>query len=244
MRLFAAYRLAKRGYHPLLLERGKPIEARTADFARLQAEGVLDPESNACFGEGGAGAFSDGKLTARNKDPFAAKVMEIFIHHGAPREIAYLAKPHLGTDGIRRIIASMREEIRKSGGEILFEARLEKLLHRDGRLVAAEYVRQGQQHRIDCGACILAIGHSARDTFSALAEAGVYMQPKPFAMGVRVEHPREMIDNWQYGALADEPGRGRIYPKDAGGGQGGVFLSACARAGRSSVLRPRKAAPP
>lgn len=225
--LFAAYRLAKRGYRPLLLERGKPIEARAADFARLQAEGVLDPESNACFGEGGAGAFSDGKLTARNKDPFAAKVMEIFIHHGAPREIAYLAKPHLGTDGIRRIIASMREEIRKSGGEILFEARLEKLLHRDGQLVAAEYVRQGQQHRIDCGACILAIGHSARDTFSALAEAGVYMQPKPFAMGVRVEHPREMIDNWQYGALADELGAAEYTLKTQVAGKGVYSFCMC-----------------
>ena len=198
--LFAAYRLAKRGYRPLLLERGKPIEARAADFARLQAEGVLDPESNACFGEGGA---------------------------GAPEEIAYLAKPHLGTDGIRRIIASMREEIRKSGGEILFEARLEKLLHRDGRLVAVEYVRQGQQHRIDCGACILAIGPSARDTFSALAEAGVYMQPKPFAMGVRVEHPREMIDNWQYGALADKLGAAEYTLKTQVAGKGVYSFCMC-----------------
>lgn len=119
------------------------------------------------------GAFSDGKLTARNKDPHSAQVMSIFIAHGASEEIAYYAKPHLGTDHIRRIIASMRRGILKNGGEILFETRLERLIQQNGALKGILYSQKGVQTQLDCNACILAIGHSARDTFSMLQEAGI-----------------------------------------------------------------------
>ncbi|PWL47826.1 MAG: hypothetical protein DBY39_04735 [Clostridiales bacterium] len=225
--LFAAYILAQNGYHPLLIERGKAIEQREKDFDLLQREGALNPESNACFGEGGAGAFSDGKLTARNKDPHSAQVMSIFIAHGASEEIAYYAKPHLGTDHIRRIIASMRREILEKGGEILFETRLERLIQQNGALTGIVYSQQGIQTQIDCNACILAIGHSARDTFSMLQEAGLILQPKPFAMGVRIEHRRELIDQWQYGKFAEELGAAEYTLKAQVQGKGVYSFCMC-----------------
>ncbi len=200
--LFAAYILAQNGYRPLLIERGKAIEQREQDFLLLQKEGLMNPESNACFGEGGAGAFSDGKLTARNKDPHTAHVMSIFIAHGATPSIAYYAKPHLGTDYILRIIVSMRNEIIKRGGEVIFEVRLENLIQKEGKLQGIVYTKKGNRIRVDSNACILAIGHSARDTFAMLQEQGIILQPKPFAMGVRVEHLRKHIDQWQYGKFA------------------------------------------
>ena len=225
--LFAAYILAQHGYRPLLIERGKAIEDRAKDFETLQKEGRLDPESNACFGEGGAGAFSDGKLTARNKDPRSAKVTEIFIRHGAPEDIAYYAKPHLGTDNIRKIVASMRREIRKMGGEVLFEARLEQLHHHGGKLQAIEYSHKGVHTKVDCNACILAIGHSARDTFEMLLQAGLILEPKPFAMGVRVEHPRKLIDDRQYGKFAELLGAAEYAVKAQVNGRGVYSFCMC-----------------
>jgi uncharacterized FAD-dependent dehydrogenase len=225
--LFAAYVLAQNGYRPLLIERGKAIEQREEDFSLLQQEGTLNPESNACFGEGGAGAFSDGKLTARNKDPHSAQVMSIFIAHGASEEIAYYAKPHLGTDHIRRIIASMRREILKNGGEILFETRLERLIQQNGALKGILYSQKGVQTQLDCNACILAIGHSARDTFSMLQEAGIILQPKPFAMGVRIEHRRELIDQWQYGKFAEALGAAEYALKAQVQGRGVYSFCMC-----------------
>lgn len=225
--LFAAYVLAQNGYRPLLIERGKAIEQREEDFSLLQREGTLNPESNACFGEGGAGAFSDGKLTARNKDPHSAQVMSIFIAHGASEEIAYYAKPHLGTDHIRRIIASMRREILKNGGEILFETRLERLIQQNGALKGILYSQKGVQTQLDCNACILAIGHSARDTFSMLQEAGIILQPKPFAMGVRIEHRRELIDQWQYGKFAEALGAAEYALKAQVQGRGVYSFCMC-----------------
>ncbi len=200
--LFASYLLSQMGYRPILIERGKPIGEREKDFERLRKEAVLDPESNACFGEGGAGAFSDGKLTTRIKDPRAEQVLSIFVRHGAPRETAYLAKPHLGTDRIRRIVAALREEIRARGGEVVYGAKLTDIKQRAGKLTAVTYTKRGTVYTVDTNACILAIGHSARDTFPMLLEKGVEFQKKPFAIGVRVEHARGLIDAHQYGKYA------------------------------------------
>lgn len=206
--LFAALTLARAGAAPVLVERGRPVERRTGDVAKMSEEGVLDPESNVQFGEGGAGAFSDGKLTCGVKSPLLLPVLETFVAHGAPGEILIDAMPHIGTDRLRGIVASIREEILSLGGTVLFETRLEELLLRNGHVEGAVLSRAGERKEFLTDTVLLCVGHSARDTVQSLFSQGVRMVQKPFAMGVRVEHPRIFIDKAQYGAFAGHPSLG------------------------------------
>lgn len=205
--LFCGYMLAKAGCKPLLLERGKEVHKRREDVERFWREGVLNPDSNVQFGEGGAGTFSDGKLTTTVKDPKGRmrEVLRIFVEAGAPKEILYDAKPHIGTDILLHVIENLRRQIMEWGGEVRFESQVTGLLVEDER--AAEASQQNRRitgvvvngEEIRSGTVVLAIGHSARDTFQMLHELHVPMEAKAFAVGLRMEHPREMIDRLQYG---------------------------------------------
>lgn len=201
---FAALTLARNGYRPLLLERGRPALERLRRIGRFNAKVVeLDPENNALFGEGGAGSFSDGKLyTSSRKDPLLVRVLETFVECGAPSRILVDAAPHVGTDVLARVTVKMREKIEALGGEVRFSARLSDLEISDGRLRAA---RVNDAELIETSALVLAPGHSARDTWEMLAQRGVAMEPKPFQMGVRIEHPQEFIDRAQLGRFARDP---------------------------------------
>lgn len=200
--LFCGYMLAKAGFKPLLLERGKEVHKRREDVERFWREGVLNPDSNVQFGEGGAGTFSDGKLTTTVKDPKGRmrEVLRIFVEAGAPKEILYDAKPHIGTDILLHVIENLRRQIMEWGGEVRFESQV------TGLLTAGAFGKNRQVVGVTVngedlrgGAVILAIGHSARDTFQMLHELQVPMEAKAFAVGLRMEHPREMIDRLQYG---------------------------------------------
>lgn len=195
--LFAAYILAKAGAKPLLLERGKAVEQRQADILAFQQTRVLNPESNVQFGEGGAGTFSDGKLNSGISNPLCRFVLEIFAAHGAPEEILYEAKPHIGTDRLITTVRSMREEIIALGGEIHFEEKAEDLLIEDGKIIGVV----GKEN-YPASHVILAIGHSARDTFQMLHEKSISMEQKAFSVGARIEHPQELINQAQYGSDA------------------------------------------
>ncbi len=197
--LFAALLLAEQGYRPLLLERGRDVDTRTADVERFWSTGRLDPCSNVQFGEGGAGAFSDGKLNSTIKDPRCREVLRTFVRFGAPREILYLAKPHIGTDRLKSVVREMREAIRAAGGEVRFQAKVTGLVtgRTEGHPLRGLTVNESET--IPAEAAVLAIGHSARDTFAALREQGVRMQPKAFAVGLRVEHTQRAINLAQYG---------------------------------------------
>lgn len=199
--LFAAYILAKNGYRPLVLERGQCIAERDRTVAAFHAGALLNPNSNIQFGEGGAGAYSDGKLTTRVNDPMAELVLHTLIRHGAPEEIARSAKPHIGTDILKQVVVSMREEIIRLGGEVRFESALTGICTSDGRLTA---IQVGTE-QIPCEQVILAIGHSARDTFEALYAQGVPFEPKAFSVGARIEHLQSTIDRGLYGSLAGHP---------------------------------------
>ena len=204
--LFAARELAEYGFTPLVIERGKRISERAADVSRYWNGGALDFESNVMFGEGGAGTFSDGKLTSRSKDPRSARVLETFARLGAPKEILYDAKPHVGTDRLRNIVSALRGEIEALGGEVHFSAKLLDVTRNgDGRLGKAVVSMDGRTHEIPCAALILAAGQGARDTVRMLHARGVAIEKKPTAVGVRIEHPQKMINTAQYGALADNP---------------------------------------
>ncbi len=195
--LFAALILARAGACPLLLERGKPVDARQQDIERFMETGQLVPHSNVQFGEGGAGTFSDGKLNSGINSPLCREVLEIFCQHGAPEEILYEAKPHIGTDYLCKVVASIRREILALGGQIHFEEQMTGLTIDEGRVCGVE----GHQH-YPTDRVILAIGHSARDTFEALEKQGVPMVPKAFSVGVRIEHPQEWLNRAQYGKYA------------------------------------------
>ncbi len=197
--LFAALTLARNGYRPLLIERGKNLSERTKDVSILSKTGALDEQSNVCFGAGGAGAFSDGKLTTRIKDPRCSLVLETFKKFGAPGEITYLAKPHTGTEYIRKAVGAILEEIKRLGGTVEYSCRLTALKTNDGQLQSIEYEKNGLKTAVETGSVILAIGHSARDTYEYLSSIGISMQPKPFAVGLRIEHLRQFIDESQYG---------------------------------------------
>ena len=201
--LFCAYLLAEHGYCPFILERGKDIEARTRDVERFWEENRLDARSNVQFGEGGAGTFSDGKLNTLVKDVKGRnrKALEVFIRHGAPESIAYQNKPHIGTDILKGVIADMRRQIQEWGGAYLFETCLTGMEFQGGRLSALECeCQKGKKKlRIEAEAAVLAIGHSARDTFGMLLEKGFEMEAKSFAVGLRVEHPQSMVNEIQYG---------------------------------------------
>ena len=206
--LFAALTLAKAGTSPVLIERGKPVDQRTQDVLLLQENGILNPDSNVQFGEGGAGAFSDGKLTCGIKSPHVRTILETFAAHGAPEEILIDQKPHIGTDRLKSVVASIREEIISLGGTVLFETRLEKLILRGEHVEGAVLRCSGERREFLTDTIILCIGHSARDTVQALFSQGLHMEQKPFAMGVRIEHPRRMIDRAQYGDYAGHPALG------------------------------------
>ena len=200
--MFAALELARAGMAPIVLERGLPVKERQQTVDTFWKEGILDEECNVQFGEGGAGTFSDGKLNTMVKDADGRNrlVLKTFVAFGAPSEILYLQKPHIGTDCLKDVVQRIRSEILRLGGEIYFSTRLDGLLIEKGRLEGAMFVKNGKQEQIACDRLILATGHSARDTFSWLKECGVRMEPKAFAVGVRVEHPQEMIGQNQYGA--------------------------------------------
>lgn len=198
--LFAALILSQRGYKPILFERGVDVDKRTMDIEEFWNNGKLDPNSNVQFGEGGAGTFSDGKLTTRLKDIRSERVLREFVRFGAPEEIIYSHKPHIGTDILKNVIKNLRKEIIACGGEVLFSSCLTGMSINNGEISEVEI---NSDKKIKCKHVILAIGHSARDTYRKLYENGVFMEPKPFAIGARIEHPQELINKSQYGIFAD-----------------------------------------
>lgn len=195
--LFAAHRLAQCGARVTLIERGRPVAERVRDVERFWSLGELDPESNVQFGEGGAGTFSDGKLSTRLNHPWLRQVLATLVAFGAPEEILIEARPHIGTDRLRLLLTRFRAGLQQLGVEIRYQARLTDLEVGDGRITAGIV---NEREHLACEALVLAPGHSARDTYRMLAERGVALEPKSFAVGVRVEHPRELIDRIQYGA--------------------------------------------
>ncbi|MGX8834484.1 NAD(P)/FAD-dependent oxidoreductase [Amedibacillus sp. YH-ame6] len=199
--MFSALLLAQLGYQPLVLERGECVEKRVESVERFWKEGILNPSSNVQFGEGGAGTFSDGKLTTRVKDTRIIKILEELVRFGAPEEILYQAHPHIGTDYLRNIVKQMREEIIRLGGEIRFETKVEDFVIEQGELV--KVIANGEE--IPCEQAILAIGHSARDTFETLMDRGFCIHAKAFAIGARIEHPQTLINQAQYKQHANHP---------------------------------------
>lgn len=206
--LFAALILARAGLRPLLLERGRDVERRQADVERFRLTGRLDPSSNVLFGEGGAGTFSDGKLHTGVKDPRCRLVLEELARAGAPDSILWQAQPHVGTDYLRRAVKGLRAAVIAAGGKVLFEHRLTDLILRDGTLCGINVETPDTTYTLDAERVILATGHSARDTAAMLYQRAMRMEAKPFAVGVRIEHPRPMIDRSQYGPAAGHPALG------------------------------------
>ena len=245
--LFAAYELALCGFRPLVLERGKAVEERQRDVEAFWRDGVLNPESNVQFGERGAGTFSDGKLNTMVKDPSGRirRVLSIFVECGADPAILYDSKPHIGTDCLRTVIRRLREKICEAGGEVRFQCRATDFEIEDGRLTGLVYEEKGQKQRMDASVCILAVGHSARDTFETLLVQGVPMEPKAFAVGFRIEHPQAMIQESQYGRFAAllPPAPYKVTAKAACGRgvysfcmcPGGTVVNASSEEGRLAV---------
>ena len=201
--LFCAWYLAKAGYRPVIVERGEEADKRQESVEKFWKNGILDPDSNVQFGEGGAGTFSDGKLNTLVKDPYGRnrEVLKRFVEAGAPQEILYQQKPHLGTDVLVGIVQKMRQDIIEMGGNFYFRSKVTDLRIEDGILKA---VKINDDTEIPAEVCVLAIGHSARDTFEMLHKRGVYMEPKSFAVGVRIEHPQSMINQDLYGEDENE----------------------------------------
>jgi uncharacterized protein len=202
--LFAALILAQMGLRPIVLERGKAVRERTQDTWGLWRRGVLEPESNVQFGEGGAGTFSDGKLWSQISDPrhLTRKVLDEFVKAGAPDEILFVSKPHIGTFRLVGMVEKMRTEIEALGGEIRFRQRVTDV-QIEGGAIRGVCLASGEQ--LDADHVVLALGHSARDTFAALHRRGVFMEPKPFSIGFRIEHPQGVIDRARFGASAGHP---------------------------------------
>ncbi len=200
----AALILAQMGFRPIVLERGKIVRERTKDTWDLWRRNNLHPESNVQFGEGGAGTFSDGKLYSQIKDPqfHGRKVLEEFVKAGAPEEILYVSKPHVGTFRLVKMVENIRQTITDLGGEIRFESKVDRLIRENGKVVGLE-LANGE--RIDTEHVVLAVGHSARDTFEMLHDEGVYMEAKPFSIGFRAEHPQTLIDAARFGPNAGNP---------------------------------------
>lgn len=196
--LFAGLVLAKSGFRPILIERGKDIDRRAIDVGNFWSKGELDPESNVQFGEGGAGTFSDGKLTTLVKDPRSRWILEEFVKNGAPEDILYINKPHIGTDILRKVVKEVRKTIISLGGQVRFESKLTDLIVEDGKISG---IRINGEEEISTDRVLLALGHSARDTFEMLLDRGVEIKQKAFSIGVRIEHPQELIDEKQYGAF-------------------------------------------
>ena len=207
--LFAAYTLALSDAKPIVIERGQDVARRAAAVESFWAGGAFNPRSNVQFGEGGAGAFSDGKLTTGISDPRCAQALRVLYECGAPEEILYLAKPHIGTDKLPGVVKTLREKIVALGGEARFETRLIGLEIEDGRVAAALLeTADGTRETLPTDSVVLAIGHSARDTFEMLHSLGVTMIRKPFSIGARIEHSQKMIDRSQYGPAAAHPALG------------------------------------
>jgi uncharacterized FAD-dependent dehydrogenase len=202
--LFAGLLLAQMGFRPLILERGKEVRERTRDTFGLWRQGMLNPESNVQFGEGGAGTFSDGKLYSQIKDPrhLGRKVLEEFVKAGAPEEILYVSHPHIGTFRLVGMVEKMRETIRSLGGEMRFGSRVDDIEIQNGQVTG---VVLGNGEHVAANHLVLAVGHSARDTFEMLHRRGVYIEPKPFSIGLRIEHPQSLIDAARYGKNAGNP---------------------------------------
>ncbi len=245
--IFAALVLAQMGLRPIVLERGKAVRERTKDTWALWRQGVLSPESNVQFGEGGAGTFSDGKLWSQISDPrhLTRKVLAEFVKAGAPEEILFVAKPHIGTFRLVGVVEKMRAEIEALGGEVRFGQRVVDLLIENapvGRQVRGLTLASGAQLR--CDQVLLAVGHSARDTFEMLHARGVLMQAKPFSVGLRIEHPQSLIDRARFGPSAGHPMLGAADYKlvhHAGNGRsvysfcmcpGGTVVAATSEPGR------------
>lgn len=206
--MFAALVLARSGARPIVLERGRDVDNRTRDVQGFWSGGTLDEASNVQFGEGGAGTFSDGKLNTGTKDSRQRWVLQEFVAHGAPEEILYHAKPHIGTDRLKITVKHLREDIIALGGTVLFETQLVGIETRDNRVCAVITEHGGRRERIDADSVILAVGHSARDTFEMLHAMGLPLEAKPFSVGARIEHLREQIDRAQYGSFAGHPSLG------------------------------------
>ena len=243
--LFCGYLLAKAGYRPLLLERGEDVESRTRRVEEFWKTGVLSADSNVQFGEGGAGTFSDGKLNTlvKDKDGRNTEVLKIFVENGAPEEIRYESRPHVGTDVLSRVVKHMRERILSWGGEVRFSTRVTELVIEGGR-VRGVVCENGE--RIDARAVVLAIGHSARDTFAMLEKKGIPMEAKSFAVGFRVEHPQELINLSQYAQRRPEalpPASYKLTAKTSEGRgvysfcmcPGGYVVNASSEPGRLAV---------
>jgi len=207
--LFAGLLLAQMGFRPLILERGKAVRERTKDTFGLWRQGVLNPESNVQFGEGGAGTFSDGKLYSQIKDPryLGRKVLDEFVKAGAPEEILYVSHPHIGTFRLVGMVEKMRETIQSLGGEVRFESRVDDIEMTDGpddiKHVTGVVLASGEH--IATNHLVLAVGHSARDTFEMIHKRGIYIEAKPFSIGLRIEHPQSLIDAARYGKNAGNP---------------------------------------
>ncbi|MDO4581335.1 MAG: FAD-binding protein [Bacillota bacterium] len=203
--LFAAYALALAGARPVVLEQGRDVERRAEDVQRFWRDGVLDASSNIQFGEGGAGAFSDGKLTARNRDKLTARVFDVFIACGADPSIAYWHKPHLGSDRLPLIVANLRRQIIAQGGEFRYQSRLTDIESAGGRLCAISVSDGASERQLEAQTLILATGNGARGVYRMLARRGVAMQAKAFAVGLRIEQEQALIDAAQYGSEAGHP---------------------------------------
>jgi len=241
--LFAALLLAQMGFRPIVLERGRDVRRRTQDTWALWRKKILTPESNVQFGEGGAGLFSDGKLYSQIKDPkfYGRKVMHEFVRAGAPEEILFVSKPHIGTFRLTGIVEKMRAEIEALGGEVRFGSKITDLLIDNGQLEGA--VLEGGE-RIGSRHVVLALGHSSRDTLRMLERRGVFLEAKPFAIGFRIEHPQSLVDRARFGRFAGHPELGAADYKlvhHAGNGRsvysfcmcpGGTVLAATSEPGR------------
>jgi uncharacterized FAD-dependent dehydrogenase len=205
--MFAALKLLESGLQPLIFERGKKIEERTIDVQRFIRERVLNPESNIQFGEGGAGSYSDGKLFSRMKNSeYVSKVLDTFIKFGAPEELGYVSKPHVGTDVLCRIVKNIRNYILKRGGEIHYNSKMTDLLIEDGKAIGV-VINKEKEYRSSM--IFLAVGHSARDTFEMIHNKGIVLEQKPISVGLRIEHPAETVNLFRYGKkYKDFPGLG------------------------------------
>ena len=208
--LFAALTLAEAGAQPIVLERGQDVDTRTRDVQAYWENGqsAFKTTSNVQFGEGGAGTFSDGKLNTGTKDPRGEHILRTFVRFGAPQEILVNAKPHIGTDNLKHVVKAMREAIIAAGGEVHFGARMTDILRKDGRVCAVVYEDAQGAHELPTAQVILAIGHSARDTFSMLHENRFSLEQKPFSIGARIEHPQSLINHAQYSDFAAHPALG------------------------------------
>lgn len=203
--MFAALILAQAGLHPILLERGSDVDSRRESVLHFWKTGILDTQTNVQFGEGGAGTFSDGKLKIGKRDPYKVKVLSELIAAGAPKEILHIGKPHIGTDCLHNTVKGLRERIISLGGDVRFQATVTDIFRREGQVTGIGCIEKDQYTEISTEHVILAIGNSARDTFEKLLQSGVHMEQRPFAVGVRIEHPQELINRIQYRKINGPP---------------------------------------